>query len=89
MTLEAGLGASRPSPLATFRSFRTRRVGGPKKIRRRFVFFGPWDDPAGALKKYEAEKGDLHAGRKPREVSAGGVTVKDLCNKWLAHKEDK
>jgi integrase len=60
-----------------------------KKIRGKLHYFGPWEDPDAAEKKYEAQKADLHAGRKPREVSAGGVTVKELCNKWLAHKEDK
>src|SRR3954471_1267030 len=60
-----------------------------KKIRGKMHYFGPWDDPDGALKKYLAEKDDLHAGRKPRdqEVSAG-VTVKILCNAFLNHKED-
>jgi integrase len=60
-----------------------------KKIRGKMHYFGPWDDPDGALKKYLAEKDDLHAGRKAREqeVSAG-VTVKVLCNAFLNHKED-
>jgi integrase len=49
-------------------------------------YFGPWEDPDGALKKYLAEKDALHAGRKPREVSAG-VTVKDLCNQFLNAKQ--
>lgn len=48
--------------------------------------FGPRDDPDGALKKSLAEKDALHAGRKPREVSAG-VTVKDLANAYLNHKK--
>src|SRR5207302_1229254 len=60
-----------------------------KKIRGQLHYFGPWDDPDGALAKYLEQKDDLHAGRKPREqeVSAG-VTVKVLCNAFLNHKED-
>lgn len=57
-----------------------------KKIRGVTHYFGPWADPDGALKKYMAEKDALHAGRKPREVSAG-VTVKDVCNQFLNTKK--
>src|SRR3954470_12809157 len=57
-----------------------------KKIRGRLHYFGPWGDPDGALAKYLAERDALHAGRKPREVSAG-VTVKDLANAFLNAKQ--
>src|SRR5438067_13877806 len=56
-----------------------------KKIRGKMHYFGPWEDPDGALKKYLDQKDALHAGRKPREVSAG-VTVKELCNTFLNAK---
>src|SRR5262249_4275606 len=59
-----------------------------KKIRGRMHYFGPWDDPDGALKKYLEQKDALHAGRKPREVSTG-VTVKDLANTFLNHKRSR
>ena len=57
-----------------------------KKIRGRTLFFGPWDDPDGALAKYNAEKDALLAGRKPREDTEG-TTVKELCNKFLNAKQ--
>jgi integrase len=57
-----------------------------KKIRGKLHYFGPWADPDAALNKYLADKDALHAGRKPREVSAG-VTVKDLCNRFLSVKQ--
>ncbi len=56
-----------------------------KKIRGRMHYFGPWDDPDGALKKYLEQKDDLHAGRKPRS-DPGATTVKELANAFLNHK---
>jgi hypothetical protein len=58
-----------------------------KKIRGKLHYFGKWDDPDSALKKYLAEKDDLHAGKKPRASAEGGVTVKDLCSAFLNAKQ--
>jgi integrase len=57
-----------------------------KKIRGQLYYFGPWDDPDGALKKYLEQKDDLHAGRKPRP-DAEVATVKDVCNAFLHAKQ--
>ena len=57
-----------------------------KKIRGRLVYFGPWDDPQGALDKYLKDKDDLHAGRKPR-ADPEALTVKELANTFLNHKQ--
>jgi hypothetical protein len=56
-----------------------------KKIRGKLHYFGPWDDPQGALDTYFEQKDALHAGRKPRE-DRENVTVKDLCNEFLTEK---
>jgi integrase len=56
-----------------------------KKIRGKMHYFGPWNDPDGALKKYLEQKDALYAGRKPREDTAG-LTVKVLCNQFLHAK---
>jgi integrase len=48
-------------------------------------YFGPWNDPDGALAKYLEQKDALHAGRKPREAT-DGTTVKDAANAFLNHK---
>jgi hypothetical protein len=50
-------------------------------------YFGPWDDPDGAMKKYLKEK-DALQGRKVREDNSG-LTVNRLCNKYLTHKKAK
>jgi integrase len=56
-----------------------------KKILGKLHYFGPWDDPDGALTKYLEQKDALHAGRTPR-VAAEGLTVRDLLNRFLTHK---
>lgn len=57
-----------------------------KKIRGRIYYFGRWHDADGALREYNAVKGDLHAGREPTLVAASSCTVKDLFNKFLARQ---
>lgn len=57
-----------------------------KKIKGKTHFFGPWSDPQGALAKYDSQRDDLQAGRKPRE-STGGLSLKDLANQYLTHKQ--
>jgi integrase len=58
-----------------------------KKIRGKTHYFGPWSDPDGAIEQYNAQKEDLHAGRKPREHTPDGLTVKRLCNEFLNSKK--
>lgn len=61
-----------------------------KKINGRVFYFGPWHDWQGALNRYLEEKDDRYAGRKPRSRSQeGGLTVKDLCNRFLTSKTRK
>lgn len=57
-----------------------------KKIRGKMYYFGPWEDPDGALAKYNEQKEALHAGKKPR-ATTDGTTVKEACNHFLAAKE--
>jgi integrase len=56
-----------------------------KKIRGKLHYFGPWDDPDGALNNYLAQKDALHAGRAPR-ADPEALTVKDAANAFLNHK---
>ncbi len=68
-----------------------------KKILGKVWYFGPWDDPQGALEKYLAEKDMILAGRDPRKLpgvvkgvdTQSGCTVKHLVNAFLTDKEDR
>jgi integrase len=60
-----------------------------KKVRGRVHYYGKVaDDPKGvaALEQWLDQKDDLLAGREPRTKSEG-LTVAELCNQFLAHKE--
>jgi integrase len=56
-----------------------------KKIIGQIHYFGPWDKPDEALRKYNEQKDALRAGRKPRD-EAGGLTIKKLVNDFLNAK---
>jgi integrase len=83
----APAGPSKPAkPRPDFPLFPHATGRWAKKIRGKLHYFGPWADADGALERYLSQKDDLHAGRKPRQVSEG-VTVKDAANAFLNHKQ--
>jgi len=57
-----------------------------KKIRGKLHYFGPWNNPDGALQKYLDQREDLQAGRSPR-LTADGLTIRDLANRFLTAKQ--
>jgi integrase len=60
-------------------------------VRGKFSYFGKWaDDPKGeaALNLWLDQKDDLLAGRTPR-ASADGLTVRELCNRFLTAKDQQ
>src|ERR1044071_9934929 len=83
----AGAAAGKPSkPYPDFPLFPHATRRWAKKIRGKLHYFGPWSDPDGALRRYNEQKDDLHAGRKPR-VEVEAVTVKDAVNSFLNAKQ--
>jgi integrase len=82
---DAGKTSKPEKPYPEFPLFPHATRRWAKKIRGKLHYFGPWSDPDAALKKYLEQKDALHAGRKPRE-SSDGLTIKELCNSFIAAK---
>ncbi len=57
-----------------------------KKIRGRLFYFGPWDNPDGALKDYLEQRDDLHAGRSPKPIK-DRATVGYALDHFLSSKK--
>lgn len=72
-------------PSETFPLFKHASGQWAKKVRQKLEYFGTEKDAA--LARWNAEKDDLLAGRKPVVVVAEtGLTIKQLCNKFLNRK---
>ncbi|MCC9603548.1 hypothetical protein LOC67_23610 [Stieleria sp. JC731] len=60
-----------------------------KTIRGKTHYFGSWSDGwQAALERFQAERDDLYAGRKPRS-SDGSLTVLDMCDIFINHCKGK
>jgi integrase len=87
MTMPRPAQARKPNK--TFPLFIHQRGYWAKKVRGKLHYFGRVaDDPKGkaALEKWLEQKDDLMAGRMPK-ATAGGTTIRDLCNQFLAGKK--
>lgn len=57
-----------------------------KRIRGKLHYFGPWDDHAGAVRRYQEMAGSLHSGRRAKAANPDDVTVAMVCNQFLSAK---
>lgn len=57
-----------------------------KKVRGKLYYFGVWSKPHAALEKWLHDKDSLLAGRTPRTTPDDGVSLADVCNHFLTHK---
>ncbi len=57
-----------------------------KKIKGKIFYFGPWNNPDGALDTYLKEKDARYAGREP-QPDPQAIRIKDICNHFLASKD--
>lgn len=63
-----------------------------KKIRGKLLYYGKWrgvpdDGWQAALETYQQYRDDDHSGRARRTVGAGGLTLRELVNRFLTAKE--
>jgi len=88
--ISKAIAPSKPQkPYADFPLFAHATKRWAKKIRGKTHYFGPWDDPLGALQRFQEQRDDLFAGRKPRSFEKDGVTVRDLCNQFLTDRQHR
>lgn len=67
-----------------------------KRILGKVWYFGPWNDPQGALEKYLTDIDEILAGRNPRKLrsvvgveSEGGCSIRFLLNSFLTAKQSR
>ncbi len=89
---------SRPSkgravkPHKNFPLFAHQRGYWAKKVRGEMKYFGRIDvDPKGeaALALWLEQRDELLASREPRSKQQDGLTVRELCNHFLTHKQSR
>jgi integrase len=58
-----------------------------RKIKGKLKCFGSWDDPVAALKRHNHQYPYLKSGLDAPEDVTPGVTIKEVCDTFLANKE--
>lgn len=77
----------KPSPDFPLYAHKSKRWA--KKVKYKTEYFGPWDDPSGALEEWYRVKDALLAGRPRPEKRDGAFSVADICNAFLDHRKKR
>lgn len=85
---KTGKGERPKKPHPDFPLFAHQTGRWAKKVCGKMEYFGPWNDPQGALEKWIANKDELLAGHRPRP-KGNVVTLGDLCNDFLNAKTNR
>ncbi|MGA2062369.1 MAG: hypothetical protein ABSG67_17950, partial [Thermoguttaceae bacterium] len=75
-----------PKPYTDFPLFAHATKRWAKKIKGKLYYFGPWDDPSGALEKFKAQREALYSRVTPR-LTPGELTIRHLVNTFLTAKK--
>ena len=81
--------AKPPKPYPEFPLYPHNSKRWAKKIKGRTHYFGPWADWQAALERFQYENDYLQAGRTPPPRDQMALTVGDLVNHMLEHREAK
>jgi integrase len=81
--------AKPPKPYPDFPLYAHGSNRWAKKIAGRTHYFGPWDNWQGALERYQHDVHFIQQGKRPPAMNQAALTVEDLVNHFLAHREAK
>jgi integrase len=76
-------GQKPAKPSRLFPLFSHRNGQWAAKIRGRLWYFGCWDDPTGAERRFREQVDDIRAGREVQPRRSGQFSVRDLVNVFL------
>lgn len=76
-------------PWPTFPLYAHRNGQWAKRIRGRVHYFGAWEAPDDAYRRFLNERADLEAGRRPRKPVTDGATIDMVVNLCLGAKRNQ
>lgn len=66
-----------------------KKIKSPVDDKPKLHYFGPWDKPEEALRRYTAERDDLYAGRTPTRLSDAKATTLYVVEAFMTRSENR